>query len=244
VVFERPQRRPSRRPGSDWPDQPRPAADGSRASATTTVSSAPLRHPDDPCEGDPIERMQRGRRSNPRPGRRALIALSGTAAGRPARRNTGSGRCHRRRARAASTTTGEPRSGRGGLATTIDDRPQARSRGGLDHALLVADRSFGSTRFAASRSTKARPRPRTSGSTRSLLPASWAPPRRPRCARTLTGEWPSDIRAGSGRYAVSLAWFTERLYEEVVDRLVAASMRQHGRLEPRPNEGELYRRPS
>lgn len=79
----------------------------------------------------------------------------------------------------------------------------------------------------------------------SLLPASWAP---------LLGALAAPdalrpngrlerIRAGSGRYAVGLRErFTERLYEQVVDQLVRgidAAARQ--RVDPRPDEAELYR---
>ncbi|HSW41794.1 MAG TPA: hypothetical protein VLM76_04735 [Patescibacteria group bacterium] len=79
----------------------------------------------------------------------------------------------------------------------------------------------------------------------SLLPASWAP---------LLGALAAPdalrpngrlerIRAGSGRYAVALRErFTERLYEEVVDRLVRGiDAAARARIDPRPNEGELFR---
>lgn len=79
----------------------------------------------------------------------------------------------------------------------------------------------------------------------SLLPATWAP---------LLGALAAPdalrpngrlerIRAGSGRYAVGLRErFTERLYEDVVDRLVRGiDAASRGRVDPRPNEVELYR---
>jgi hypothetical protein len=78
-----------------------------------------------------------------------------------------------------------------------------------------------------------------------LLPADWAPllgalaapdALRPhgRLAR---------LRADSGRYAVALRErFTERLYEDVVDRLVRGiDEAARDRIDPRPNEDELYR---
>src|SRR5207244_8072843 len=51
------------------------------------------------------------------------------------------------------------------------------------------------------------------------------------------------IRAGSGRYAVGLRErFTERLYEDVIDRLVRGiDTAARDRVSPRPNEVELYR---
>jgi hypothetical protein len=79
----------------------------------------------------------------------------------------------------------------------------------------------------------------------SLLPATWAP---------LLGALAAPdalqpngrlkrIRAGSGRYAVGLRErFTERLYEDVVDQLVRGiDAASRGRVDPRPNEIELYR---
>jgi len=78
-----------------------------------------------------------------------------------------------------------------------------------------------------------------------LLPASWAPllgalaaPDALRPSGRL-----ERIRAGSGRYAVGLRErFTERLYEDVVDRLVRGiDAAARARVDPRPNEGELYR---
>jgi hypothetical protein len=79
----------------------------------------------------------------------------------------------------------------------------------------------------------------------SLLPASWAP---------LLGALAAPdalrpngrlerIRAGSGRYAVGLRErFTERLYEQVVDQLVRGiDTAARSRVDPRPNEAELYR---
>ncbi len=78
-----------------------------------------------------------------------------------------------------------------------------------------------------------------------LLPATWAP---------LLGALAAPdalrpngrlerIRAGSGRYAVGLRErFTERLYGEVVDRLVRGiDTAARDRIDPRPNEDELYR---
>jgi hypothetical protein len=51
------------------------------------------------------------------------------------------------------------------------------------------------------------------------------------------------LRADSGRYAVALRErFTERLYEDVVDRLVRGiDEAARGHVDPRPNEDELYR---
>jgi hypothetical protein len=78
-----------------------------------------------------------------------------------------------------------------------------------------------------------------------LLPANWAP---------LLGALAAPdalrpngrlerIRVGSGRYAVGLRErFSERLYEDVVDRLVRGiDAAARDRIDPRPNEDELYR---
>lgn len=117
---------------------------------------------------------------------------------------------------------------------------------GLDHALLIAgpllriyslsgeealDEGAASAAFVEFDTT--------------LLPPDWAPligalvapdALRPngRLAR---------LRSDSGRYAVALRErFTERLYEDVVDRLVRGiDDAARGRVDPRPNEDELYR---
>jgi hypothetical protein len=117
---------------------------------------------------------------------------------------------------------------------------------GLDHALLVAGSLL---RIYSLRGEESLDEGAASAAyvefDTSLLPASWAP---------LLGALAAPdalrrngrlerIRAASGRYAVELRErFTERLYEEVVDRLVRGiDAAARARVDPRPNEGELYR---
>jgi len=117
---------------------------------------------------------------------------------------------------------------------------------GLDHALLVAGSLL---RIYSLRGEESLDEGAASAAyvefDTSLLPASWAPLlgalAAPDALRT-NGRL-ERIRAGSGRYAVGLRErFTERLYEEVVDRLVRGiDAAARARIDPRPNEGELYR---
>ncbi|MES2211083.1 MAG: hypothetical protein V4515_13030 [Chloroflexota bacterium] len=117
---------------------------------------------------------------------------------------------------------------------------------GLDHALLVAGSLL---RIYSLRGEESLDEGAASAAyvefDTSLLPANWAP---------LLGALAAPdalrpngrlerIRAGSGRYAVGLRErFTERLYEDVVDRLVRGiHVAARARVDPRPNEEELYR---
>ena len=117
---------------------------------------------------------------------------------------------------------------------------------GLDHALLVAGSLL---RVYSLRGEESLDEGAASAAyvefDTSLLPANWAP---------LLGALAAPdalrdngrlerIRAGSGRYAVALRErFTQRLYEDVVDRLVRGiDVAARAHIDPRPNEDELYR---
>lgn len=117
---------------------------------------------------------------------------------------------------------------------------------GLDHALLVAGPLL---RIYSLRGEESLDEGAASAAyvefDTSLLPTTWAP---------LLGALAAPdalrdngrlerIRAGSGRYAVALRErFTENLYEHVVNRLVRGiDAAARGRIDPRPNEDELYR---
>lgn len=117
---------------------------------------------------------------------------------------------------------------------------------GLDHALLVAGSLL---RIYSLRGEELLDEGAASAAyvefDTTLLPANWAP---------LLGALAAPdalrdngrlerIRAGSGRYAVALRErFTQRLYEDVVDRIVRGiDAAARTRIDPRPNEDELYR---
>jgi hypothetical protein len=117
---------------------------------------------------------------------------------------------------------------------------------GLDHALLIAGPLL---RIYSLSAEEALDEGAASAAfvefDTALLPADWAPLlgalAAPDALR-LNGRL-ARLRADSGRYAVALRErFTERLYEDVVDRLVRGiDEAARGRVDPQPNEDELYR---